>query len=243
MNGTPSLCERSRAGGGQRGWRGDVLAVVAGRLLPLAFAPFNLLPLAGLSPAILCLLWLFATPRLAFRRGFGYGLGLFGRGVSWVFVSMYDYGGVSLGLSLVLTSLFVAFLALFPGMLGYLVVRLFPQDSESARRIKLLSIFPVAWVLAECVRGWFLTGFPWLNLGYSQLDAPLAGFAPLLGVYGVSLSAALSAGALAVVVRGPGRWRIGAATGEAQVWGCAFALHAVNWLQTSGEQIRLSLLQ
>lgn len=225
------------------GGRADLIAVIAGLLLPLAFAPFDVYPLAVVSPALLFLLWLHATPRQAFRRGFAYGAGMFGFGVSWVFVSMYDNGGVSLSLSLFLTSVFVLFLALFPAVLGYGVARTAQRSQPAAQYLKLLVIFPAGWVLAEWVRGWFLTGFPWLNLGYSQLDAPLAGFAPVLGVYGVSLSAALSAGALAVVARGPGRWRIGAAVGVALLWGGAFALHAVNWVQPAGAPLRVSLLQ
>lgn len=243
MNGTPSLCDRIRAGRWQRGWRGDVFALLAGLLLPLAFAPFNALPLAVLSPAVLFLLWLHTTPRHAFRRGFAYGLGMFGLGVSWVFVSMYDNGGVSLGLSLFLTSLFVAFLALFPATLGYLVVRLFPQESESAQRIKLVLIFPAAWVLAEWVRGWFLTGFPWLNLGYSQIDGPLAGFGPVLGVYGISLAAALSAGWFVLMLLGTRMQRIGAALGLALLWTGGFALQQVSWVHPAGAPLKVTLLQ
>ena len=242
MNGT-SLCDRIRDCRWRHGWRGDVLASIAGLLLPLAFAPFDLLPLAVLSPAILFLLWLHAAPRPAFRLGFAYGLGMFGLGVSWVFVSMYDNGGVSLGLSLFLTSLFVAFLALFPATLGYFVARLFPQEGPSAQRIKLALIFPAAWVLAEWARGWFLTGFPWLHLGYSQIDGPLAGFGPVLGVYGISLAAALSAGWLALVLLGTRAQRIGALLGLALAWSGGWALQQVSWVQPAGAPLKVALLQ
>src|SRR3569833_1622287 len=105
------------------GARADLIAAVAGLLLPLAFAPFDGYPLAVVSPALLFLLWLHATPRFAFRCGFSYGAGMFGFGVCWVIVSMYDNGGVSLSQSLFLTSFFVLFLALFPAALGYGVAR------------------------------------------------------------------------------------------------------------------------
>src|SRR5690606_33699733 len=93
------------------------------------------------------------------------------------------------------TILFVVILAFYPGLLGYLLARLFPRPGPGT----LLIVFPAAWVLAEWTRGWFLTGFPWLNLGYSQIDGPLSGIAPLLGVYGVSWATALSAALLLVI--------------------------------------------
>ena len=225
------------------GWGGGLLALAAGALLPLAFAPFHFIGLAVLSPAVLFALWLGVSPRRAFVRGYLYGAGMFGVGVSWVFVSMYDNGGVGLALSLFLTSVFVLFLALFPGVLAYGLARLFPQTSTRACNFKLLLLFPAAWVLWEWVRGWFLTGFPWLVLGYSQIDGPLAGVAPLLGVYGVSLAAASSAGWLVLILRGAGAWRIGAALGVALLWGGAAALNSVSWVQPAGAPLKVSLLQ
>lgn len=241
MTGAPLIRAPDRVALPVRGWRADALALLAGLLLPLAFAPFDAFPLAVLSPAVLFWLWLHSSPREAFRRGFVYGAGMFGLGVSWVFVSMYDNGGVSLPLSLFLTAVFVLFLALFPGVLGYLAVRAY--SAPSARRIKLLLVFPAAWVLGEWVRGWFLTGFPWLNLGYSQIDAPLAAYAPVLGVYGVSLIVALSAGWLVLLILGPDKWRIGAAVGLLALWGGAVVLHNVAWVQPAGAPLRVSLLQ
>lgn len=243
MIGAPSVRMFSSRTLWLRGWRGDLLALAAGLALPLAFAPFDLFPLAVLSPALLFLLWQHATPREAFRRGYVYGAAMFGLGVSWVFVSMYDNGGVGLALSLFLTSFFVLFLALFPALLGYVLARCFPHADPRAQRLKLLVIFPAGWVLAEWVRGWFLTGFPWLNLGYSQIDAPSAGVAPVLGVYGVSLLIAVSAGALALLVREAGRWRAAAALTLVLLWGGAAALNSVSWVQPAGPPLRVSLLQ
>lgn len=228
----------------REGRRGDVLALIAGAILPFAFAPFDVFPLAVVAPALLFLLWLDLPPRRAFRRGYLFGVGMFGVGVSWIFVSMYEFGGVSLSLSIFLTALFVSILALFPGLLGYCLTQLFKRSTAASSSLRLALIFPAGWVLFEWMRGWFLTGFPWLNLGYSQLDTPLAGLAPVVGVYGVSLAVALSAGCLALVICA-GNHRVRAVWGVALLglWGGAAALNALPWTQASGAPLRVTLLQ
>lgn len=225
------------------GWRGDVLALISGAILPFAFAPFDAFPVAVIAPALLFLLWLGLTPRRAFRRGYGFGLGMFGAGVNWVFVSMYEFGGVSMPLSLFLTSVFVLFLALFPALLGYCLMRL-TNRVRSTPGLTLILLFPAGWVLCEWIRGWFLTGFPWLNLGYSQVDSPLAGLAPLIGVYGVSLAVTVTAGCLATtaVVRRR-RQRAALAAMLLALWGTAALLNTVNWTRPVGTPLRVTLLQ
>ena len=165
------------------GWRGNLLAVFAGAIVPLAFAPFDLFPLAMFTAALLFLLWLDVSVKNAFLRGYLFGVGMFGVGVPWVYVSMSQFGGVALPLAIFLTALFVFFLALFPALVGYIFARFFLSLSE---RVKLLIVLPALWTLVEWIRGWIFTGFPWLAFGYSQIDAPLHGFGPLLGVYGIS---------------------------------------------------------
>ena len=120
---------------------GDWLSLLAGGMLPLAFAPFDFFPAAVIAPALLFMSWLDIRPRRALRRGFLFGLGMFGVGVNWVFVSMYEYGGVSLLLSLFLTTLLVAFLALFPAVLAYLLVRWFPFTGAAAAVWRLAVVF------------------------------------------------------------------------------------------------------
>jgi len=217
----------------------DLLALLAGALLPLAFAPVGLYPLAILSPAILYLLWLDVTPRRALWRGYLFGLGQFGVGVSWIYVAIHDFGYSGVPLAVFLTFLFVAFLALFPALLGYLCAR-FLRGPQTWR---LALLFPAAWTLWEWIRGWILTGFPWLNLGYSQIDGPLRGLAPLLGVYGVSLAAAFSAGLLAVIVLGTGRRRMYALALCAFLWGGSAGLAQIEWTEPAGEPLRVALVQ
>ncbi|MEW6354615.1 MAG: apolipoprotein N-acyltransferase, partial [Pseudomonadota bacterium] len=170
------------------------------------------------------------------------GAGLFGVGVSWVFVAIHVFGYAGVPLASFLTALFVAFLALFPALLGYAVTRFFPA-AKFSDTLKLMLIFPAAWVLFEWLRGWLFSGFPWLNLGYSQIDAPLAGVAPLLGVYGVSWLCALSAGLLVLLLRGASALRIGALAALAALWGGAMLLSNVTWTQSLGAPLRVSLVQ
>ncbi len=168
------------------------LSLAAGVFTVAGFAPFNLYPLSLLGLALLFGQWYFATSaRAGFLTGFCFGLGFFGAGVSWIYISLHQYGGMAAWLAGLATLLFCAFLALFPASAGALFIQL------RQRKTALLWLAPALWVLLEWIRGWILTGFPWLALGYSQVPhSPLAAYAPLVGVYGVSYLGSLLAALL-----------------------------------------------
>ena len=170
-----------------------VWALLAGAICVFGFAPFRIFPVPVIALAILFALWQrAATPRAAAWIGFAFGLGLFGAGVNWIYVALHDYGDMALPLALPATMLFTAFLSLFTALAGYAQAR-FPATSG----MRIVLVMPAAWVSIEWLRGMIFTGFPWLTLGYAHSGSPLSGYAPLFGVYGVSLVAAVSAGLLA----------------------------------------------
>jgi apolipoprotein N-acyltransferase len=175
------------------------LALAAGLLCVLAFAPFELPVLALLCLTLLFSLWAGTErPRRAAWLGFLFGLGLFGGGVSWVYVSLHTFGGMPAAMAVLATLAFCAYLALFPALAGSLQARL--PRSAAVPWSRLLLAMPALWLLGEWLRGWLLTGFPWLGLGYAQSDSALLGYAPLLGMYGCSLLLALAAGLLAAML-------------------------------------------
>ncbi|NIV33162.1 MAG: apolipoprotein N-acyltransferase, partial [Anaerolineae bacterium] len=160
-----------------------------------------------------------------------YGLGQFGFGAYWIFVSIHTFGKVILPLALLLTCAFILFMALFPALLGWLWARGRPRI---AHPVGAMGLFVALWVLLEWVRGWFLTGFPWLLLGYSQIDTPLAGWGKLLGVYGISLAVMLSMAVLA-------SWRDTALRGRVfglgllvGLWGGGLLLQHWGWTEVRG---------
>lgn len=200
------------------GWPGHLLALAAGVLVTFALSPFDLWPLALLSAGLLYRGLDDLAPKPAFVRGWWYGMGLFGAGVSWVYVSIHDFGAAPPWLAGLLTFGLVAGLALLPGLGGWLWSHwLRRTDAPLADALA----FAAAWVALEAFRGWFLTGFPWMYLGYSQLDGPLAGLLPLGGVWLASFAVVASAALLANLGR---LWpRRGAL-------GLALALLAATWL-------------
>ncbi len=220
-------------------FRAGLIALAAGAALPLAFAPLDWLPLAFLAPAVLFRLWLDATPRQALWQGFFFGLGQFGVGVSWVYVAIHDVGQSPVPVAVLLTTLLVTFLALYPALAGWLAVRL----RGRMRAGWLVVTVPAVWTLVEWLRGWLFTGFTWLQLGYSQIDLPLAGLAPWLGVYGVSWARALTAGLLAAAVHRPGRSRLAAIAGLGALWVIAFFAGQPGWSQPAGAPLRVALVQ
>ncbi|PKO24366.1 MAG: apolipoprotein N-acyltransferase, partial [Betaproteobacteria bacterium HGW-Betaproteobacteria-8] len=162
-----------------------LLAAILGSLAVLGFAPFYLYPSTIFSIAGLFYLWHHADDsRQAAWLGFFYGLGLFITGIYWIYISLHDFGGMPWWMAAFSTFCLCAFLSLFPALVGWL----------SKRSTLVLLSAPLLWALAEWVRSWIFTGFPWLTIGYSQTPgSPLAGFMPIIGVYGVSLLTAITA--------------------------------------------------
>jgi apolipoprotein N-acyltransferase len=216
-----------------------LVALLAGTGIPLGLAPFGWYPLTLLALAALSALLLGATPRNAFLLGWLFGLGQFGVGVSWVYISIYLYGQASLSLAVAVMLLFVAFLALYPAVMAWAVVRAGVQP----RGRFLVVVFPAAWTLTEWLRSWLFTGFPWLNVGYSQIDGPLLGFAPLLGVYGVGWLLALSAGLLVWVLRARGAGRLSGAAVLIALWATGFGLNQIHWTEPAGVPLQATLVQ
>lgn len=211
--------------------------MAAGALTVTGFAPFGLFPIPLLTLALLFLLWRDASPVEALRLGWLFGLGLFGIGVSWLHISIDQFGNVGTPFAILVTLAFIAFVALLPGLAGWAGARF-----GGSPGLRLGLVFPAVWVLFEWIRGWLLTGFPWLTLGYSQIDSPLAAVAPLLGVYGVSWLLALGAGVLAWLWLRPARWPY-AATALIAIGLLAGLPRLVPWTQPLGEPLRVALVQ
>jgi len=221
----------------------NALAVLAGVCLTLACAPFYAFPLALVAAAFLLVLWLDVTPQIAFRRGFFYGLGLFGSGVYWVYISMHTYADLPPWGAGALTAVFIATLALFPACQGWLLNRYFPKTNYA----KMLCAFPALWVFFEWVRSWLFSGFPWLFIGYSQTQTPLKGFAPLLSVYGVSLAVVFSAALLVnAALRLKQKQRLAAYLSLlvfVLLWTAGALLNQIPWTQPEGRPLQVSLIQ
>ena len=209
-----------------------LLASLIGAAGVLCFAPFELFWLAPLIwLGLFALLLLAETPRQAAWTGLAFGLGFFLTGVSWVYVSLSVFGGMPWWLAGIAAFLFCGVMALFPMGAGWVFKRWQPATNWQQAILFAALIATVDWL-----RSWIFTGFPWLAVGYSQAPpSPLAGFAPLIGVHGLSLLVALS-GALLL------RWRIGlsfllllALSG----WG----LRQIQWTAPSGEPISVALIQ
>lgn len=183
---------------------GDLAALASGFLMPLAFAPFGFYGLSIVGLALFFRVLMGAAPARAFWRGWLFGIAMFGVGVFWIHES-FKFAAVALPLALLLTGALIGVLALYPALFGFFAAlwsrrspmgQGSPPSALADTAFTALLILPAGWVLQEWVRGWFSSGFPWLQIGYAHTDSPLAGLAPLFGVYGVGWVASVSAGVL-----------------------------------------------
>ena len=228
---------RRLTGGLQTYWHSVsyILAMCLGATTVLAFAPYHLSWIAVITLAILfAQITQATTVWQAAGIGYAYGLGLFGVGIAWLRISIAQFGGIGLEIAWIATLLFIAvasgYIALFAGIVRYLADRIRPL-------FIMLWVAPGLWVGVEILRSELFTGFPWLVIGYSQSDSLLAGYAPLIGVLGISAMLALSAGLLNYW-RKPLSWFC-----LAIIWGLGAGLEQVTWTTPVGEPIQVSLIQ
>lgn len=172
------------------------LSFMLGLTLVFGFSPFNLWPLGLVLPALLFCLVENKTPKQAFALGFLFGTGEFGFGISWIYVSLAHYGN-GIFLAGLITLAFILILALFPALQMALIQQ--PYFTKRTRPIRLLFIYPALWLIFELLRSTLFTGFPWLLLGYTQTFTPLAGFAKVFSVFGVSFITVLLSGLLLLI--------------------------------------------
>ena len=216
-------------------------AFAAGAAAVLGFAPVGFFPATLAALTILVHLWLRApSPRATFALGYCFGLGLYGAGVSWIYVSLHRFGAMPAPLAATATLGFCAFLALFPALAGWIQARI-ARDSAAPAGLRAALLIPAAWMLMEWPLSWFLTGFPWLAVGYAAIDDPLAGYAIVGGVYAVSLALAAAAGLLWCIALGHARWLAVGALGL--LLACGFGLRTMEWTAPAGEPLRVALLQ
>jgi apolipoprotein N-acyltransferase len=212
-----------------------VTAFLAGAGAVPAFAPVGFFPIALLAFAWLTHLWMRASPPRAFWFGFLFGMGLFGAGVSWVYVSLSKFGGMPPALAALATFLFCALLAAFTGGAGWLQARIPASDP-----VRALLLIPASWTLFEWLRSWVFTGFPWLSAGYSATGWPLQGFAPVAGVFGVSFVVVALAGMLWWLAR---TRMVLIVAPIVLVLAAGQALRAFEWTSAEGQPVSVALLQ
>lgn len=176
-----------------------IFVALAGACIPLSLAPFDWWWSSILAMAALALLLNKAqSPRQGFLLAWSFGSASFATGVSWVYVAMHDFGHTPAYLAIPMTAIFCIGLGLIPALFGYCYSRWI----RHGRAGSTLG-FAACWVLFEWLRGWLFTGFPWLYLGYGHLHTALAGWSPVLGIYGLSFWVALSGAALAQLLSAP----------------------------------------
>ncbi|KXJ46863.1 MAG: apolipoprotein N-acyltransferase [Cycloclasticus sp. Phe_18] len=217
-----------------------VFAFLAGALLPLAFAPYDLPFMALVSIVLFLILLRSLTPKQAAVIGYAFGWGYFGHGVYWVYFSIHHFGHAPLWLAIIIMLGMVAILALYMALFAYLMNRFFKQNMA----VRYLLAFPSLWVGLEALRGVLFTGFPWLSLGFSQIDTWLSGWAPVVGVLGVSWFVVVTVGVVLYCFYGVKRpRRVLSVVLLLVAWAGGFWLNEVNWTKPAGEPIKVALLQ
>jgi len=209
-----------------------------GGILTLAFAPFHHGLLAVFS--MMALAYVQEEKPMAQRAllGFTFGLGFFSTSVYWVFISIHTYGESPLWMATILTFLFVSILSGFLALQGALFAYLFPKKTAYSRLLG----FPATWVFVEWLRSWLFTGFPWVLLGYSQTQGPLQGWAPLVGVYGVSFLLCCMASLLLYGLQEPSyRFRTLMMVFLILLLGKGF--HTISWTTPTEHPISMALVQ
>ncbi|HEY8569699.1 apolipoprotein N-acyltransferase [Microbulbifer sp.] len=226
----------------------SLAALISGGLLTLSFAPFNYWWCSLLSLGLFA--WLLApgrsnaplTGKGAYWLALCYGIGLFSTGASWVYVSITDFGNSSPLLGVILTGGFVAILAVVFALPFILISRF------RARPASFALAFAALWFVSEWLRTWMFTGFPWLFAGYGHIHTWLAGWAPVVSVYGIGLLLAFSAAVCALLARRAFEsWKSASAISLVMaavlLWPAGLLLGHIEWTRADDRTLTVGLVQ
>lgn len=244
---------------------GSSLALcTAGALLALAFSPIKIKCFAFLMPMVLIYFLKNASLKKSIFYSGLFGLGYFGCGISWVFVSIDHFGHLPFSVSLLLTILFVLFFSLYFALQGFIVFALMRRKNKENKGNSTfylplyycLIAFPLSWILTEWLRAEFLTGFPWLLLGYSQVGSLLNGWIPLLGQYGVGFLCLTISGALFMFIESVNRYYCATIKNQKDMIAAFYLIlyililgllswvfSQIKWTQAQGRPLKVSLIQ
>lgn len=223
-----------------------ILSVIAGAIYPLGFAPFAYWPMPVLSVALVFWIWSRSDRRMVLWSALLYGLSLYGVGVSWIYVSMVNFGNMAPPMAVIAVILFALILTAFTLVPAYLYSRITHLFSPGQRLTLLL---PALWVIFEYLRGTLFTGFAWLYLGYASVDTWLSAWSPVAGVLSASYVLAVIAGLLALAWQ---RWQSEGVILAAIKFPLAmivvltmisWALQGLRWTEQSGPALEVTLVQ
>jgi apolipoprotein N-acyltransferase len=217
-----------------------VLAALAGGASVFSFEPFGWWPLQFLLLAYLFYrVGLGQSVKRATLLGWAFGFGWSVGAMHWLYILMTRFAH----LPAILGALGIVLLGLYMGLFGAFATGI---ATWLRRRWSLplgsfvLLALPVAWGVSEWMRGWVFTGFPWSVSGYAHVTSPLAGYAPLIGVYGIGVLVALCAGCLVMLTQ---RKRLQAVGLLAALLAVGAVMRTVEWTQETGAPITVRLLQ
>ena len=228
-----------------------LLSLIAGGLTTLAFAPFDISWLVFITLAIPFYFWNKLPAKQAAISAWLYGLGLQCTGVSWIYYSLHVHGSAPVFFAVLLIFLLCCYLSIYTALAAYTVNRFLPANQT----LRLMLFYPASWVIFEWLQGYVMTGFAWMQLGYTQIDLPLSGFAPIFGNHAVGGLIAVCSGAVVLLVLKLNQ-RINNQDKSFDytktlivilpvlvLWFAGALLKPVDWTQAEGEPISVSVIQ
>jgi apolipoprotein N-acyltransferase len=220
-----------------------IVSLIAGAVSTLAFAPFNQGWLLFLCLALALYQWDKLPAKQAAISGWLFAMGLQCTGVSWIYYSVHVHGSAPAFFAVLLVVLLCCYLSVYTALSVYLVNRFLPATPM----LRIMLAYPASWVVFEWLQGYVMTGFAWMQLGYSQIDLPLSGFAPLLGNHAVSGLVVFSSTVLVVLFK---QWQqtdkiklLPVLLAGTLLWVCGGLLKTIHWTDKSGDPVRISVIQ
>jgi apolipoprotein N-acyltransferase len=211
------------------------LSFISGFSLVFAYAPFSFWWITFLALLLFLQQIESKSCRISSKQGLIFGFGWFASGISWVHVSIETFGGMPLIASLFLMFLLCLYLAVYPALACYLSAKI-----TKDKKLNIWYLLPF-WILTEYLRSVLFTGFPWLSLGYSQINSPFSSYAPVIGEVGISFIVLLSCISLFKVIKRRQIKRHSLILISLTIG--AVLLSQVNWTEPNGKKTIVALVQ